>query len=97
LEASETSEVKEGKKPKEKTPEKIIAQRTRPLKLLAANLKGMVYFQILYRIVTMLIFFPVLIYVERALLVVNNSSTLTQANAIKAMISFAFMLSSHSK
>jgi len=35
---------------------------------------------------TMLIFFPVLIYVERALLLVNNSSTLTQANAVKALL-----------
>ena len=89
LESSETSQEEADKKPgkkKEKTAEKIIAQRTRPLKLLAANLKGMVLFQVLYRIVTMLIFFPVLIYVERALLVVNNSSTLTQANAIKAMM-----------
>ena len=89
LESSEASQEETYKNPgkkKETSPEKINAQRTRPLKLLAANLKGMVLFQVLYRIVTMLIFFPVLIYVERALLVVNNSSTLTQANAIKAMM-----------
>ncbi len=83
-EAEETDGPENQKK--EKSPEKIIAEKTRPFRLLTANLKGMVYFQVLYRVMTMLIFFPVLIYVERALLLVNNSSTLTQANAVKALL-----------
>ena len=71
---------------KELAPEEVIEKGTRPLALLHANMKGMVYFQMLYRAMCMVIFFPVLIYVEKLLLVVNNKTNLTQANALSALL-----------
>lgn len=61
-------------------------EKIHPVNLLRTNWKGLVLFQLLYRLTTMVIFFPTLIYIERLLLVVNGSAALTQTNFLRSAL-----------
>jgi len=56
-----------------------------PVSLVFANLRGLVNFEIQYRLLCLFVFFPVLIYIERLLLVVNGYTNITWENTAETL------------
>ena len=59
---------------------KILDALTAPIHLLRRNLKGLIGFELIYRTLTILVFFPLLTWVERLILVVNHTSNIAAYN-----------------
>ena len=52
-----------------------------PYKMIKINLRGMIAFELMYRLLSMLVFFPSLVGIERLLLLVNRHTNITAYNA----------------
>ncbi len=52
-----------------------------PYKMIRINLRGMISFELMYRLLSMLVFFPSLVGIERLLLLVNQHTNITAHNA----------------
>ncbi len=57
-----------------------------PYFIIRKNLKGIIFFELVYRLLSFLVFFPCLTAMERVLLFVNRKSNIAAFNALKLLI-----------
>ena len=80
--ASEEAEPSEKKK---KARKRKFNRTRRSLKLLFGDFKSLIEFVVLYRIVSLLIFYPILVYMERSILLVNRMNNMAAYNVVSSM------------
>ena len=72
LEEAAMKEPEPSGKTKKKVRKKKFNRTRRSMKLLFGDFKSLIEFEVLYRIVSLLIFYPILVYMERSILLVTG-------------------------
>ncbi len=65
---------------------KLLKQLLSPYRIIQKNLKGIFFFELVYRLMSFLVFFPCLVALERVLLFVNRKSNVAAFNALRLLI-----------
>ncbi len=76
--------VETEQKPKKKN--KLFERIGQTVSLVKGNFKSLVSFELAYRVLCLVVFFPILVYLERMLLYVNGTDNLAQYNVGKSLV-----------
>ncbi|MBR2769647.1 MAG: glycerophosphoryl diester phosphodiesterase membrane domain-containing protein [Solobacterium sp.] len=85
LEETAMKEPEPSGKTKKKVRKKKFNRTRRSMKLLFGDFKSLIEFEVLYRIVSLLIFYPILVYMERSILLVNRMNNMAAYNVVSSM------------
>lgn len=65
---------------------RLLLKTNRTAKLIAGDFRSMLGFEISYRVICLVVFFPILVYLERLILYVNGTDNLAQYNVVKSLL-----------